>query len=83
MRRGLITTVKFVASFPLAWFGGNLVFGILAGGSWLPELLHSILQEWAFDLVVNALLWIFRIGVFIALLIGWVFERQTTATPQI
>jgi hypothetical protein len=82
MREKLIIAAKFIASFPIAWFGGNIIFGILASGSWLPDFLHMILRDWAFDLVVNSFIWIFRIGILVALLIGWVFQLPTKATPQ-
>ncbi len=75
MRPKIIIAAKLIASFPLAWFGGNIIFGILAGGSWLPDVLHPVMQEWAFDILMDGLLWAFRIGTFFALLIGWVFAQ--------
>jgi hypothetical protein len=56
----------------LAWFGGNLTFGILAEGSWLPGLLYALLPDWAFDLALTGFLWLCRLAIFAALVFAYV-----------
>jgi hypothetical protein len=82
MRQKLITATKFIASIPLAWIGGNLVFGILASGTWIFATLFQFVPEWVFDMVAITFIWICRLGVLVALLIGWVFERKHPSNPQ-
>ena len=56
----------------LAWFGGNIAFGILAEGSWIPGLLYALLQDWIADLVLTGFLWLCRLAIFAALVFAWV-----------
>ena len=79
MREKLIIATKLVACLPLAWFGGNIVFGILATGTWIFTALFYFVQEWVFDLAAIIFLWLCRIVVLIFLLLEWVFERQINA----
>lgn len=64
------TMLKLVASLPLAWFVGNIVFGILASGTWLL----AVLPEWVADPLMVGGLWACRAGTLIFLLIGWVSD---------
>jgi hypothetical protein len=79
MRAKLITAAKLLASFPIAWFGGNIVFGILASGAWIVAALFAFLPDSVFTVLANIFLWLCRGGVFVALLIGWVFDVQISA----
>jgi hypothetical protein len=76
-----MTAFKLVAIFPLAWFGGNLVFGLLASGSWLPSFLHAVLQEWAFNAAMTSVLWVCRIVVFLLLMVE-MFERPLSQAKE-
>lgn len=81
IKRSAASIFKFAVAFPLAYFGGNVVFGILAVGSWLPELLSAILKPGVFDVTMVVLLWIIRIIVFIILLhifLPTVFEKTSS-----
>ena len=58
-----------------------MVFAILADGTWLTALLQTMLKPSVFDVLVLAALWITRVGVLIALLVGWVFADGDTVSP--
>ena len=73
--KSMLRVMKFIVAFPLAWLGGNFVFGMLASGSWLPYVLAFILPEQAFDVLVLVLVWIARIIIF-AFLMEWAFENK-------
>lgn len=75
------TAFRVLVSLPIAWFAGNVVFAILADGTWLTAPLQAILKPSVFDVLVLAALWITRVGVFIALLVGWVFADGDTVSP--
>jgi len=81
VRAKLTIAFKLAAIFPLAWFGGNIVFGIFADGSWLPGALYAVLRPRAFDVVITLALWLCRIGLFL-LLLTLMFERSAPQLKQ-
>jgi hypothetical protein len=77
--RRRLTAIKLVASLPLAWFGGNIIFGILASGTWLI----AVLPESVADPLLIGVLWVCRAGALIVLLMEWVFEDQAITKGKI
>jgi hypothetical protein len=79
-----ITAAKFVAALIggliVAWIGGNVVFGILVDGSWVPSALHVILRDRAFDFAIVAFLWMCRVGLFLVLL--FLFVEKVKSVPS-
>jgi hypothetical protein len=67
--------LKCLLALPVAYFGGNIVFGILAGGSWLPEVVLAIFGEQGFDIILGTMLWIVRVGLLLVL-IFLIFETE-------
>jgi hypothetical protein len=72
VRRKFLVALKIIASFPIAYFGGNLAFGILASGSWLTAVLALILNPSVAMVVFAAVLWLIRFVVLVFLLVAWV-----------
>ena len=76
-----ITAARFVAtligSLVVAWIAGNVVFGILVGGSWVPNALHVILRDRAFDFAIEVFLWMCRVGLFLVLLFFFVEKLKS------
>jgi hypothetical protein len=63
MRQRLIIATKLIASIPMAWFGGNIIFGILASGTWVFAALYAfvpIVPEAVVD--VLAIIFLNRVG---------------------
>lgn len=64
-----------------AYFGGNVVFGILADGTWVLGAAFAFLPEWLFDALAVGLLWACRIGVFLSLVFMWA-QQARQRNPQ-
>jgi hypothetical protein len=65
----------FLGFIPLAWFGGNVVFGVLVDGSWVPAALH-LLPDSLFEAVMLTFLWACRICIFLALALTLLERRM-------
>jgi len=62
MRQKLIVAAKLIGCLSLAWFGGNIVFGILAAGTWIFAALFSFLPDAVFGAIALTFLWLCRAG---------------------
>ncbi len=74
--KGVQRTVRFLLALPAAYFGGNIAFGIIATGAWLPYVLAIVLKPRALDVILEILLWLARLIVFAWIVAFWVFDDQ-------
>jgi hypothetical protein len=82
MRARVIVAAKIAACFPAAWFGGNVLFGLLATGSWILIPIVVFFPDWVSDVLITGSLWLCRLVVFVMVLVGWVFEAQWEAAGE-
>lgn len=61
----------FLSFFPVAWFGGNVTFGILLDGTWIPYVL-PLLPDAIFYPIAVSFLWLCRIGIFLTLVFVYI-----------
>jgi hypothetical protein len=70
LMKHVLTGVIVLAAFPIAYFGGNIAFGILFDGSWLPYLLAMVLKPAALNIGLVISLWVIRACILGAIFLG-------------
>ncbi|MGH7746172.1 MAG: hypothetical protein ACREQ5_15620 [Candidatus Dormibacteria bacterium] len=78
--RATAVVLKVFGAIVVAYLGGSVVFGFLADGSWVFDLLALVLRPGILEPMVLAVVWGTRGGLFLLLLHQWALPRNTSQT---